>query len=208
MRGKAFQARIPQKGKGITPAYAGKRWRRVLSVSMSWDHPRLRGEKGNPESGRYFRFGSPPPTRGKGRRKLWLTFRLRITPAYAGKSVWEVSYGATTKDHPRLRGEKVPVGKAGEENPGSPPPTRGKEGRPGNRFVSSRITPAYAGKSQRTASGPAEIEDHPRLRGEKPNTDTPRVTVEGSPPPTRGQAHLPRTTTRCNRITPAYAGKS
>ena len=30
---------------GITPAYAGKRLRNGIRLTMSWDHPRLCGEK-------------------------------------------------------------------------------------------------------------------------------------------------------------------
>ncbi len=72
---------------------------------------------------------------------------VRITPAYAGKSVHVFWLFPCIEDHPRLRGEKTSRKFHGLQIPGSPPPTRRKA-----PFVSvyckyHRITPAYAGKS-------------------------------------------------------------
>ena len=54
---------------------------------------------------------------------------LRITPAYAGKSLRKTAVRHSIKDHPRLCGEKIlPI--------------------TGRRWASG-ITPAYAGKSDR-----------------------------------------------------------
>ena len=72
--------------RGITPAYAGK-----SEASYFFDKRQL---------------GSPPPMRGKdGDARVYGNAR-GITPAYAGKRrspAWEIS---TTRDHPRLCGEK------------------------------------------------------------------------------------------------------
>ena len=70
----------------------------------------------------------------------------RITPAYAGKSVFEQHDVISDKDHPRLCGEKYQEGTVITAYIGSPPPMRGK----GHGLSFSprffRITPAYAGK--------------------------------------------------------------
>ena len=91
----------------ITPAYAGKSTSSSLSVIFVEDHPRLRGEKraaqGTAEDSR----GSPPLTRGKALLALRKLCFWRITPAYAGKSVTGMPGNAGSKDHPRLRGEKI-----------------------------------------------------------------------------------------------------
>ena len=75
------------------------------------------------------------------------SLRQGITPAYAGKSLYQTSDDTQRQDHPRLCGEKrFPATKrAGFQ--GSPPPMRGKDlqGSTAQRFA--RITPAYAGKS-------------------------------------------------------------
>ena len=72
----------------ITPAYAGKSYLATCQQAMREDHPRLCGEKiftvlqytGFP--------GSPPPMRGKVREYRSMKKKIRITPAYAGKSPW------------------------------------------------------------------------------------------------------------------------
>ena len=76
----------------------------------------------------------------------------RITPAYAGKSVFYGAKGVLLKDHPRLCGEKGIRETIIKGNTGSPPPMRGKEFDDGQRKTIGRITPAYAGKSFRTSS--------------------------------------------------------
>ena len=51
------------------------------------------------------------------------------------------------EDHPRLCGEKTAMTKINATQIGSPPPMRGKVCNVKRVIVSSRITPAYAGKS-------------------------------------------------------------
>ena len=85
---------------------------------------------------------------------------------------------------------------------------RGKDCTTGTRLFANRITPAYAGKSCPAQSHPRRIQDHPRLCGEKRNSQKLRGSTSGSPPPMRGKAdHLQRNNANL-RITPAYAGKS
>ena len=73
---------------------------------------------------------------------------------------------------------------------------------------SSRITPAYAGKSAGYFQLPAGSEDHPRLCGEKKKSDLDSIITQGSPPPMRGKEHELFMQFQNFRITPAYAGKS
>ena len=70
---------------GITPAYAGKRFKIVRLFCLEWDHPRLRGEKAPSALSGLIMIGSPPLTRGKEVRDLSPPSGTRITPAYAGK---------------------------------------------------------------------------------------------------------------------------
>ena len=74
--------------------------------------------------------------------------------------------------------------------------------------VIKRITPAYAGKSIPTTAGHIQMEDHPRLCGEKYNRTLFVWFYTGSPPPMRGKGTVRGKSTRPWRITPAYAGKS
>ena len=64
--------------------------------------------------------------RGKVRTDRIATDRDRITPAYAGKSVWLHWSTGAGEDHPRLCGEKFEAIWGSIKAVGSPPPMRGK----------------------------------------------------------------------------------
>ena len=207
-RGKAQEQKRSHKAKRITPAYAGKSlFLHLLRLSIR-DHPRLRGEKSACLLLVAFVTGSPPLTRGKVINFIDCRDNERITPAYAGKSAIVRWYKMSTKDHPRLRGEKEVSGFPPEDPAGSPPLTRGKELVFWNRWINWGITPAYAGKSIVIRECPEFEGDHPRLRGEKVSLISFIPLITGSPPLTRGKGLLKPQTKREARITPAYAGKS
>ena len=86
MRGKAQLQIYCSKCSRITPAYAGKRQITVHCVCGSQDHPRLCGEKFQQRATLPALKGSPPPMRGKANDDVDPPERIRITPAYAGKS--------------------------------------------------------------------------------------------------------------------------
>ena len=113
--------------------------------------------------------------------------RHRITPAYAGKRPVPSTNVMIFEDHPRLCGEKPIYQHRSPEYLGSPPPMRGKVPPRHCCFMSSRITPAYAGKRHTRSWRKVGKKDHPRLCGEK---------FLGSPESPFSQG-----------ITPAYAGK-
>ena len=71
-----------------------------------------------------------------------------ITPAYAGKTVYDKWKDFVFEDHPRVCGKNILVSFVLQVFEGSPPRMREKlEGL--NRHLSScRITPAYAGKTE------------------------------------------------------------
>ena len=152
--------------------------------------------------------GSPPLTRGKGTETTKKTAFGRITPAYAGKRIVDISVHCTTEDHPRLRGEKFPMSIVPFDGKGSPPLTRGKGTAQRQTPFLFRITPAYAGKSFRDGTKKRDRKDHPRLRGEKCVESSKNVGWKGSPPLTRGKAAVCKTLILRTGITPAYAGKS
>ena len=84
--------------------------------------------------------------RGKADYSISNSSHSRITPAYAGKSIWIRSKLNAFEDHPRLCGEKQPDGKPANQPTGSPPPMRGKGIIAQFASYVNRITPAYAGK--------------------------------------------------------------
>ena len=93
----------------------------------------------------------------RGKLKNWekLIFRLRITPAYAGKTEAERENIESYKDHPRVCGENnntLIVSKLYER---SPPRMRGKQIDRIGICRYPRITPAYAGKTCRILNSAA-----------------------------------------------------
>ena len=132
--------------------------------------------------------GSPPPMRGKVRSRKYRAADFRITPAYAGKSIFRKFHDFSQQDHPRLCGEKCPSVGSPLYQTGSPPPMRGKAKEESCEKTDAGITPAYAGKSLGACACTEIIQDHPRLCGEKSSGGFGIGSSQG--------------------ITPAYAGKS
>ena len=147
MRGKEYGKLVEIDGDRITPAYAGKSSPIDCSIPQYQDHPRLCGEKSDRSATCFFKSGSPPPMRGKGRYVFLLAAPMRITPAYAGKSQAGSLSHKRIEDHPRLCGEKSRFRRSRRHHKGSPPPMRGKGSKSSVDAGKYRITPAYAGKS-------------------------------------------------------------
>ena len=114
---------------------------------MSWDHPRVCGEKAECSSKTSYKRGSPPRMRGKAHGSPCKALHAGITPAYAGKSAWQDQAGGGTQDHPRVCGEKWSPRYGAWQRQGSPPRMRGKAIAARRQPLGIRITPAYAGKS-------------------------------------------------------------
>ena len=110
----------------------------------------------------------------------------RITPAYAGTTLFHFPIYGQDWDHPRLRGDYSILILTESLVMGSPPPTRGLLPYGRSDIISERITPAYAGTTVAIKAPPFTVTDHPRLRGDY---DTLQL---------QGAASI--------RITPAYAG--
>ncbi len=148
MRGKLFEPPHLAYHYRITPADAGKTTKLDINNSTPWDHPRGCGE--NAETGIYRcnDEGSPPRMRGKRKPNGFQRQIYRITPADAGKTVYNRMGKIQNKDHPRGCGEnnshmcKFTVGI------GSPPRMRGKHHQLIIPAQHNRITPADAGKTK------------------------------------------------------------
>ena len=75
-------------------------------------------------------------------------------------------------------------------------------------WVTSGITPAYAGKRRASQMSLRAERDHPRVCGEKHGFSYTQLPQQGSPPRMRGKAELGPGAGPLPGITPAYAGKS
>ena len=146
VRGKLEQGSYAIRGRGITPAGAGKTPAAAQRAAHAGDHPRRCGENCV-----VFHFvspsvGSPPQVRGKRFAICDLFSPFRITPAGAGKTEQERRLGNSDPDHPRRCGENYRRICIVYTNRGSPPQVRGKP-------------------AEGTLSG-FHKEDHPRRCGE------------------------------------------
>ena len=167
MRGKVrCVERLPLPDR-ITPAYAGKRKQHWEVNILSWDHPRVCGEKYKRCAMVSHDEGSPPRMRGKEGLAALVLLELGITPAYAGKRQSQNDSRPLAEDHPRVCGEKFIAAPFTSGVLGSPPRMRGKALPFLLCPVSGGITPAYAGKRVLPQLRPPALWDHPRVCGEK-----------------------------------------
>ena len=146
--------------------------------------------------------------RGKVPSGALLMAAIRITPAYAGKSLRRSQKLLQARDHPRVCGEKNPDTCESYVQEGSPPRMRGKDGTGYKLVQIVGITPAYAGKSAFRYLESRRRWDHPRVCGEKGSKMILSGLRPGSPPRMRGKAAIAARQAPAARITPAYAGKS
>ena len=175
------------------------------------------------------RLGSPPRGRGKAAPRQRAHLARWITPAWAGKSQLKQTGLTMQEDHPRVGGEKMCCTAMEFRSSGSPPRGRGKacsicsyraagqdhppRGR-GKEAVApfplpaAGITPAWAGKRTSPHLYCELSKDHPRVGGEKQNTEQNLTKVRGSPPRGRGKVGPCGVGGTQKRITPAWAGKS
>ena len=146
VRGKVDAATLTLKARGITPACAGKRLLPCCFWRLHRDHPRVCGEKRTRQAVWTQCGGSPPRVRGKVVLLLVGWLLSGITPACAGKSVWQRLRPEPARDHPRVCGEKVRPWSSRGLDRGSPPRVRGKADADAAPRIAAGITPACAGK--------------------------------------------------------------
>ena len=109
--------------------------------------------------------GSPPRVREKPLSNLQFFLGLGITPASAGKTHYTKSFRFWLQDHPRECGKNSFLKRQIITILGSPPRVREKPKSPFKNDYANGITPASAGKTQRTAIGTKLWRDHPRVCG-------------------------------------------
>ena len=150
--------------------------------------------------------------RGKERGVAGCAEDLRITPAYAGKSLLAHGQSRRCGDHPRVCREKYPGSTDPKDRWGSPPRMQGKAHQrlrprldtritpacagkePEAAPTSARggITPAYAGKRIWASSAKTFLRNHPRVCGEKPVVIAVWTAPQGITPACAGKSQLPK----------------
>ena len=112
------------------------------------------------------------------------------------------------RDHPRSRGEYSPAFEVDCAALGSSPLSRGIRRRGGLRGCGGGIIPALAGNTRRNLETKSSARDHPRSRGEYPETSSKPGCQHGSSPLSRGIPGVDSADQIKNRIIPALAGNT
>ena len=207
-RGKPARAHSSVPSAGLIPAWAGKTHRCSDGDWTGRAHPRVGGENAGavPTCGRSS--GSSP----RGRGKLDTVVRERhgegLIPAWAGKTRLHRPTGRSCRAHPRVGGENLSVAATMTAPTGSSPRGRGKRVRRPHAQAFTRLIPAWAGKTSSAPRGAAARRAHPRVGGENWTQSSGNDTGKGSSPRGRGKRVEGGGRQRCQRLIPAWAGKT
>ena len=192
---------------GSPPRVRGEGVRKALCRDFFMDHPRVCGEKLTHAVRPAILVGSPPRVRGEGVVYTYARVADRITPACAGRSRLFLAKLRAKRDHPRVCGEKNFCADPPLSGIGSPPRVRGEALLVPGKENFHGITPACAGRRIRRSGRGAEVEDHPRVCGEKQRWTLPELRKLGSPPRVRGEVCIRDPSIFVSGITPACAGR-
>ena len=160
----------------------------IYSGLPTRDHPRVRGEQGEPGDFDRALAGPPPRARGAGGAGKAHPPSPGTTPACAGSSI---------------NGWTVPGCWAGP-----PPRARGADDGDGPVVRHPGTTPACAGSRSQASRELATRGDHPRVRGEQCIPQHDGQVRRGPPPRARGAVNGPPSLHRRPGTTPACAGSS
>ena len=213
----------------LIPAHAGKTPRTGGGRRGTGAHPRSRGENGNKTATAKQPHGSSPLTRGKhilsamaslaslgsspltrGKPIQWRreATLLRLIPAHAGKTRYPESPRASSRAHPRSRGENLALVQVNGAGKGSSPLTRGKQMVTAYNTRTGGLIPTHAGKTLRGRSLYRCPAAHPHSRGENLRMPSREPSAKGSSPLTRGKHGLAGWRLDAARLIPTHAGKT
>ena len=150
---------------GITPACAGKTIFYEMEMRESWDHPRVCGKNMLWLLIVFLIMGSPPRVREKLEKLEARAAMAGITPACAGKTPHLNNALLLCQDHPRVCGKNISLSSPRIFSVGSPPRVREKLTGIDATQVTTRITPACAGKTRNLKPSRLRTWDHPRVCG-------------------------------------------
>ena len=152
--------------------------------------------------------GSSPHARGTPRVTLKSITPSGIIPACAGNTRSRTARRSRTGDHPRMRGEHMPVGWKLAVSLGSSPHARGTPSVAGITTVLIGIIPACAGNTGYPIAIARRRWDHPRMRGEHITYGVEGANSQGSSPHARGTRRMAVDLPYGEGIIPACAGNT
>jgi len=205
-RGTAGEAACHRCRDRVIPAWAGNSAGRCAKVQCAAGHPRVGGEQMTWLQKPTTEGGSSPRGRGTAETAAKCIGRVRVIPAWAGNSVWPGSVRAVAAGHPRVGGEQSAPKRSYWTRGGSSPRGRGTDAAGNAPLDSTRVIPAWAGNSRRSARRYAATAGHPRVGGEQVSLIYAWSDAGGSSPRGRGTGRLPFWKRGPVRVIPAWAG--
>ena len=193
---------------GNIPAYAG---RTIYGEDVNLDaekHPRIRGENHLARLQVRNHAETSPHTRGERCCCATQPDSPGNIPAYAGRTGCPKNPARLRQKHPRIRGENTPQHLAGGRITETSPHTRGEHRR--SVFMRARQgnIPAYAGRTDAKAEKTAQLEKHPRIRGENVEALFGSASILETSPHTRGEPGNVLIPLKIAGNIPAYAGRT
>ena len=148
-RGRGKPRRRPESHRRcrLIPAWAGKTCVCVRRSLSRRAHPRVGGENLTPAGRLVIDGGSSPRGRGKRDRDIRRRLQGRLIPAWAGKTRYRVRPRHRLGAHPRVGGENLARAVSVVRPGGSSPRGRGKQINIIVCINSTRLIPAWAGKT-------------------------------------------------------------
>ena len=192
----------------IIPACAGSTGASSTSRYRGRDHPRMRGEHAEHQHRQRQTPGSSPHARGAHQSRAKRCTPSGIIPACAGSTPTWWPGARRSRDHPRMHGEHSCSPSRAARGPGSSPHARGARGVVAERYVVGGIIPACAGSTGQSRRTWTTSWDHPRMRGEHPQSFLCGECGWGSSPHARGAPEFKRGDWVVFGIIPACAGST
>ena len=207
-RGKRVEGGGRQRCQRLIPAWAGKTRGYGRADRGLTAHPRVGGENVTQLAPGELSNGSSPRGRGKLLVGVGGRLRPRLIPAWAGKTMTAIEARACSGAHPRVGGENVGGPLAVFGVPGSSPRGRGKRSDSKKTQPSSRLIPAWAGKTPLNSTSVRRRWAHPRVGGENFDEHPRQLSRHGSSPRGRGKRGQDGAGALPARLIPAWAGKT
>ena len=190
------------------PAYAGRTTSPGCKSEIMRKHPRIRGENAAAAQRSRTALETSPHTRGEPVLSGEADELSRNIPAYAGRtSSWVIPSLAIWK-HPRIRGENSSGGSQRRMHMETSPHTRGELVAQRILHDCARNIPAYAGRTDAKAEKTAQLEKHPRIRGENVEALFGSASILETSPHTRGEPGNVLIPLKIAGNIPAYAGRT
>ena len=168
----------------------------------------MRGENSFPRQIQTDSGGTSPRARGKHAMLGIAIANIRNIPACAGKTNSPVKGLIRWPEHPRVRGENLPVMVPRKSLRGTSPRARGKHKALAQAGCNNGNIPACAGKTFNCVESSFRGQEHPRVRGENRLSQSGKTICSGTSPRARGKPYANSTPKPKIRNIPACAGKT